>query len=121
MFSPPSGILDCESDGTDDEHRRGDRTGKYLELDVPKVGVVHARKPLPNAIPVLAGTVNSKITAQSRNDYLNLFLTNHLAPGTYETLLMRMMTEDLPGDSIMRVCRAIATSGTARPTWPSSS
>ncbi|MBV9869129.1 MAG: hypothetical protein JO214_00660 [Frankiaceae bacterium] len=119
MYDPPPGYPDCESDAEDfptpeDRH--------YRELEVEGVGVLHARKPLPNAIPALAGAANSKVSGQSRIDYLNIFIQNHLAPGEYEVLLAKMLDPetDLPEDAVLRVSRAIATAGSARPTVPSS-
>ena len=118
MFDPPPSYDDCESDADDAPTPAG---VKYLPIEVPGVGVVHARKPLPNAIPALAGAANAKISPRARTDYLTLFVQNHLAPGEYDALLARMMTdEDCPPDAVLRVSRAIATAGTARPTVPSS-
>ena len=86
------------------------------------MGTFNARKPLPNAIPALAGAANAKVSMASRMDYLTLFVRNHLAPGEYEELLARMLDpdNDIPDDAVLRVSRAIATTGTARPTVPSS-
>lgn len=117
MYQPPSGYVDCESDAEIDQERRGKSETKFHELDVPGVGVIHARRPLPNAIPAIANSANAKIGQQARIDHLDIFLQNHLAPGEFENLLERMMLEDdLPPDTMLRVSRAIATAGTARPT-----
>ena len=82
----------------------------------------HARKPLPNAIPVLAGAANSKVSPAARVGSLTIFIQNHLADGEAAELLARMMDpdEDLPEDAMLRVSRAIATEGSARPTRRSS-
>ena len=120
MFSPPPGYDDCESDAEADQEHRADVipiSAAFKEIDVPGVGLIHARRPLPNAIPALAGAANAKITPQRRLDYLDIFIQNHLAPGEFVDLLARMMTEDdMPPDTMLRVSRAIATQGTARPT-----
>lgn len=118
MFSPPPGYADCEADAEIDQDHRGDTASKYHEIDVAEVGIIHARRPLPNAIPALANAANAKISAQSRIDYLDLFVQNHLAPGEFEALLARMMDPDAdtPTDAMLKVSRAIATAGTARPT-----
>jgi hypothetical protein len=119
MFSPPPGYADCEADAErfDEDHARVTGRRRFHELDVPGVGKIHARRPLPNAIPALAGAANAKIGAQSRLDYLDIFIQNHLAPGEFEDLLRRMITDDdMPPDTMLRVSRAIATNGTARPT-----
>lgn len=118
MFSPPTGYVDCESDADADQERRGNLETKFHAVDVPGVGLIHARRPLPNAIPALANAANAKITAGSRLDYLVIFIQNHLAPGEGAELLARMLDPDteLPQDTMLRVSRAIATAGTARPT-----
>lgn len=112
-FDPPSGCIDCEADA----ENAPPNEGRFHEIDVADVGVIHARRPLPNAIPALSNAANAKVSDSSRVGYLNLFVQNHLKPGEYESLLMRMMTEDdMPADAMLRVSRAIATAGTARPT-----
>jgi len=120
LYDPPAGYDDCESDGEDNPTPPGH---PYRELVVDEVGTFHARKPLPNAIPVLAGAANSKVGPQSRVDYLTVFIQNHLAPGEYEELMARMMDPDevMPDDAVLRLSRAIATEGSARPTRRSSS
>ncbi|AGT12774.1 hypothetical protein PHELEMICH_38 [Mycobacterium phage Phelemich] len=113
-FEPPAGYLDCEADG----EAAPPNTGPFHEIEVADVGVIHARRPLPNAIPALSAAANPKVTDVSRLGHLNLFVQNHLAEGEFEHLLMRMMDpdQDLPPDTMLRVSRAIATAGTARPT-----
>lgn len=119
MYDPPPGYDDCESDG--DDHPTPPAKGYHL-IEVEDVGTFHARKPLPNAIPNLAGAANAKVSGAARIDYLTIFVQNHLAEGEAEALLARMMDPDqnLPEDAMLRVSRAIATQGTARPTVPSS-
>lgn len=119
MYDPPPGYVDCESDAADAPTPPG---VPFHEIEVEGVGTIHARKPLPNAIPALAGAANSKVSGQSRIDYLDIFVQNHLAEGEFEHLLSRMMDpdEEMPADAMLRVSRAIATAGSARPTRPSS-
>jgi hypothetical protein len=119
MYDPPPSFDDCESDADDAPTPPGH---PYHPLEVDGVGVIHARKPLPNAIPALAGAANSKVSAMRRIDHLDIFVQNHLAAGEFEMLLSRMMDPDgdMPPDAMLRVSRAIATAGTARPTVPSS-
>lgn len=119
MYEPPAGYDDCEADG-EDFPTPEDR--KFHAIAVEDVGVIHARKPLPNAIPALAGAANAKIDSLRRVDYLDVFVQNHLAPGEFEGLLHKMMEPDgnMPPDAMLRVSRAIATAGTGRPTRPSS-
>ena len=113
-FEPPAGYADCEADA----EASPANTGPFHEIEVADVGVIHARRPLPNAIPALSSAASPKVGDVSRIGYLNLFVQNHLAEGEYEDLLMRMMDpdRDMPPDTILRVSRAIATAGTARPT-----
>jgi len=114
LYDPPAAYDDCQSDA-DDAPTPPDHP--YREIEVEGVGLIHARKPLPNAIPALAGAANSKSTGQGRVDQLDIFVQAHLAPGEFEGLLARMMDPDveLPEDTMLRVSRAIATAGTARP------
>ncbi|UXE04412.1 hypothetical protein SEA_FUNSIZED_41 [Mycobacterium phage Funsized] len=119
MYDPPPGTEDCESDGEDHPTPPGH---PYRPIEVEGVGLIHARKPLPNAIPALAGAANGKVSAERRIDHLDIFVQNHLADGEFEMILARMMDpdNDMPPDTMLRVSRAIATQGTARPTQPSS-
>ena len=119
LYPPPPGYVDCESDAED--HPTPPERG-YHAIEVEGIGTFHARKPLPNAIPALAGAANAKVSSASRVDYLTIFVQNHLADGEAEALLARMMDpdEDIPEDAMLRVSRAIATAGSARPTPPSS-
>lgn len=119
MYDPPASYEDCESDAEDSPTPPGH---PYRELEVKGVGLLHARKPLPNAIPALAGAANAKVSGETRIDHLDIFVQNHLADGEFEALLARMMDPDtdMPPDSMLRVSRAIATAGTARPTRRSS-
>ncbi|AGT12937.1 hypothetical protein KAYACHO_33 [Mycobacterium phage KayaCho] len=120
MYDPPPGYDDCESDAEDHPTPPGH---PYRELVVDGIGMtLHARKPLPNAIPALAGAANSKVGPQMRIDQLDIFVQNHLAEGEFEQLLAKMMDpdQDMPPDTMLRVSRAIATAGTARPTRRSS-
>jgi hypothetical protein len=115
MYDPPPGYADMEGDADTAPY-----LDKFADLDVIGVGVVKARRPMPNAIPALAAAANSSIEAQARVDYLVLFVRNHLAPGELERIYHSMITGDTPADSMERIARAVATWGTARPTSPSS-
>lgn len=112
MYAPPPGYLDCEADAA----AAPDPTGPFRPIAVPGVGVFHARVPMPAAIHSLAMAVNPKTTDRERVDNLNHFIRQHLQPGEFDSLLVRMLTDDrLPEDAMLRVSRAIATAGTARP------
>lgn len=115
MYDPPPGYDDMNGDAD-----VGPSSTRFDELEVPGVGTVRARRPLPNATSALAMAANSKIDAQARSDYLVLFVRNHLDEGELERIYHTMITGDLPTDSIERIARAVATWGTARPTQPSS-
>jgi hypothetical protein len=119
MYDPPPGYEDCEADADAHPTPPG---WPYRELEVDGVGTLHARRPLPNAIPALAGAARSKISPESRIDHLDIFVQNHLADGEFEQLLASMMDpdQDMPPDTMLRVSRAIATAGSARPTRRSS-
>ena len=97
MYDPPPGYADMEGDA--DSWREVCQEGwSWRDLDVEGVGVVSARRPMPNAIPALASAANSKIDAQARVDYLVLFVRNHLAPGEMERIYHGMITGDTPAD-----------------------
>ncbi|SLE68114.1 Uncharacterised protein [Mycobacteroides abscessus subsp. massiliense] len=115
MYDPPDSFDDMLGDAD-----LVPQTGPFVPLEIPGVGVVRARRPMPNAVPVLAMSVNAKIDVVDKQGYLTLFLQNHLESGEHERILVTMMGGELPADSMGRVARAIATWGTARPTLPSS-
>lgn len=117
IHEPPPGFDDLLADAQDVEAR-----GAFHDLDVPGVGTVRARKPMPNAAANLSMSVNAKIETATQTRYLRLFVETHLADGEFERLMVEMLDpdRDLPGDTVGRVARCIATWGTARPTVPSS-
>ena len=117
LYEPPPGFDDLLGDCEDVEDR-----GVFHDLEVPGVGVVRARKPMPNAAGALSMSVNAKIKTHAQAGYLTLFVRNHLAEDEFERLTVEMMDpdRDLPSDTIARVARCISTWGTARPTVPSS-
>ena len=114
-FQPPPGYEDMDSDAV------GAPTSKrYLELEVPRVGTVLARKPMPNAVPALAMAANSKAGTAVQAEHLARFVNEHLDEGEFERLLFGMMMGEMPDDTVARTARAISTWGTPRPTGPSS-
>lgn len=117
IYEPPPGYLDLQFDAEDVEDR-----GVFHDLDVPGVGTVRARKPMPKAADVLAKSINAKIDRHAQVEYQALFVRNHLEDGEYERLTVEMIDpdRDLPADTVARVARCIATWGTPRPTVPSS-
>lgn len=112
MFDPPAGHKDLEADAA----RAPERTDPYRELTVPGLGVFYAREPLPASAAALAMAANPDIDAEHRSGYLKAFIEQHLQSGEFENLLVRMILDDtVPGDATLRLVRAIATQGTARP------
>jgi hypothetical protein len=110
MFDPPEGFDDMLGDAV-----LAPLTGPVLDLDVPDVGVVRARRPMPRSAAALAMSGNPKITPEERHQHLTQFVRDHLEDGEYERLLSGMMADELPGDTITLVARELATWGTARP------
>lgn len=112
MSEPPDGIVDMLADA----EFLPPPTHPFKELNVPDVGVVHARRPMPNAAANLAMSENSKLKGDVRQDHRIRFLRDHLAPGEHERMTVAMMRGDMPHDATEKVVRAVATWGTARPT-----
>lgn len=115
MYDAPPGFDDMLADA-----QRRPAAGRFHPLEVPDVGTVMARKPMPGAAAALAMAANSKIDAMARQNYLVLFVKNHLGDATYEDVLYRMLVGELPETAVEKIARAVATWGTARPTSPSS-
>lgn len=115
MYTPPSGYVDMEADA-----ERDGRTGPYHPLEVPKVGVVQARYPLPNAIPALSMAASAKIGDKERLDYLTKFVMNHITDEEFDRISYEMAMCRLPADTFPRIATALAKWGTPRPTVPSS-
>lgn len=118
MHEPPDGYEDLLHDSGGDVPRPA--TSGFRELDVPTVGVVLARPPLPNAAGALAMAANAKIDGMSQLNYLTLMIRNHLAPGELERILVGQMNSQYPADAVQQIARAVCTWGTARPTRRSS-
>lgn len=90
-------------------------TGRYEILEVPRVGKIAARRPTPRSAAALAQATNSKVKAHDRLGYFNLFIGDHVPPEQVESILLRMITDEIEQDAMQRVSRAVATWGTARP------
>lgn len=115
MYEPPPGFDDMLGDA-----ELVPMEGPFRTLEVPGVGSVLARRPMPRSTAALAMSANAKIDATARQDYLTLFVRNHLADGEYERLMVAMINGEAPPDTLGRVARSISTWGTARPMLPSS-
>lgn len=115
MYDPPAGFEDILTDA-----EQSDNLGSWATLEVEGVASFRARKPMPNAVAVLGNAVQAKISDSSRNDYIGLFVQNHLTSKSLDKLMVGMMTGRYPEDAVSRVCRALSIWGTARPTLPSS-
>lgn len=114
MFDPPPGYDDMAGDAEDHP-----AVGPYRELMVEGVGVVKARKPLPNAIPVLASAVQAKIKKAERQHHMLRFVRTHLADGELERIGEAMLDDDtgsIDPNATQLIAQAIAGWGTPRPT-----
>lgn len=87
----------------------------YTVLDIPEVGPVKARRPMPDAVALLAMASNPKIAAQDRLNYIVRFARRHIDEADLEQVFLDMMLDRLPANTIELVARALATWGTARP------
>jgi len=113
MFRPPPGYVDCEADAAIERPHL--EPGRYRVITVAGVGVIHARRPLASAVAAVAAAANPKTSDRDRNDWLHRFIETHLQPGELDALLIAMITEDYPADTLLRVARAIAVEDTGRP------
>lgn len=112
----PAGYTDFDADAD----QAIDPPPRYRPVTVDGVGVVMARRPLPNAIKVLHIAFRAGTVAE-QEAHLRRFILNHTPPGELRRLCDRMIVEpDLPPDTIARTAQAIVTADTARPTKPSS-
>lgn len=114
-YQAPASFEDAFSDSHDDTRR-----SPFRDLEVPGVGTFQARKPMPNAVGVLGNAVNSKIGEDERNNYIGLFVQNHLSDESFDDLLEGMSRGRYGVDAVQEVCQAISTWGTSRPTRRSS-
>ena len=113
MYSPPAGFEDIFTDA-----EQTDNLGPWATLEVEGVDSFRCRRPMPRAVAVLGNATKSKISEQSRNDYVGLFVSQHMSKKSLDKLLVGMMTGRYPVDATARVCQALAIWGTARPTVP---
>lgn len=113
MYDPPPGYADLMSDAQDAPAP----SNRFHDLRVDGgVGVVRARKPMPNATAALSHSANAKLPVDRKLGYINMFVQNHVADGEFNRLLTGMVLGQLPEDTMQRVTRAISTWGTERPT-----
>jgi hypothetical protein len=110
VFDPPPGHLDLLGDAETAEF-----SPRFDPLEVPGVGSLLARRPMPNAAATLAMTANPKLDNDARAEYAIRFVTDHLGDGELERVYVAMMTGDTPTDALERITIAVATWGTARP------
>lgn len=117
MWEPPKGFDDMLGDA----QLIQPYTGEFAPLTVTDVGAVLARRPRPDAVPLLAMSVNPDIdpdkdkTATAQSHYATLFVRNHIEPHDHERILAAMVSDDMPDNTIGLLGRALATWGTARP------
>ena len=110
MFEPPPGYEDLLADA---EAHPG--VSEFEAWTVPGVGLVSARRPMPDAVALLAMASNSVLDAPSRIDYMMRFIHVHVSEADVERVLFDMMAGDLPANAMDRMVRSIVTWGTARP------
>lgn len=115
VYSPPAGFTDALSDAENSPNQAG-----FHPLEVPGVDTFLCRKPMANAVGAIGNAVNSKISEEERNNYIGLFVRNHLSEDAWDQLTEGMMRGRYPSNAVGEVCRAISTWGTARPTRRSS-
>jgi len=111
MFDPPPGFADFLGDG-----ELAVPLELFRDVDVPKVGVVHARRPGPGAAPILAMSVHNELDNQTCRDYLIRFLLAHLGEEELQRICAVIITkgQTMPDDAVERIGQAIATWGTGR-------
>lgn len=110
MFDPPAGFNDMLGDADDAPH-----SDRFTALTVPGVGVVVARKPMPAAIPLIAGSVNAEVPDTRRPEYAARFVQTHLGEGEWERIHEAMLDDAAPDTAVQDIAAAVATWGTARP------
>lgn len=110
MFDPPPGYADMLGDAATAAF-----ADRYGVLDVPGIGLVSARRPMPNATAALAMAGNVAISDTDRSDYVVMFVRDHLHPDDLERIFMEMALSEAPANSVELIARAVATWGTARP------
>lgn len=112
MYDPPAGFEDLLADAANCVRDQG----PYRDVEVVGMGTFRARRVIPGSAGALAMSANAKIETGAKAGYLNLFLQNHLADGEYLRMVEGMIEGRYPDDAVVRVTRALATQGTARPT-----
>jgi hypothetical protein len=112
VYDPPPGYVDM----LDDAEREGATVSHlFHDLDVKDVGIVRARKPMPNSVAALSMAANSTAGKESQADYLVLFVQNHLEPGEMDRILWSMVMGEMPAVTLNLISQAICTWGTPRP------
>jgi hypothetical protein len=134
MFDPPPGFEDLLADAAAVEI-----TGEMVDIEIPHVGVVEARRPMPRAAAALSMATNTKLLPRDQIKhpadislaerdiadkarlhavqmrYFTQFVIDHIGLQEYERVCEAMIAGDVVEDAIKRVSRVIATWGTARP------
>lgn len=106
----PPGYDDLAGDAEQHAERHPE-TSPFHDLNVEGVGIIRARYPLPNAVPVLVSAYRSK---EQHIAGIKRFIDHHVEDG-HRPLLQGMMLGQYPYDTLERVAAAIATRGSARP------
>lgn len=87
----------------------------WVKHDVPQIGTITARRPLPDGAALLAMAANPKEGHSKQVEHMLRFVSHHVSPEDIEQVYFRMMMDELPADSVERLARSVATWGTARP------
>lgn len=82
---------------------------------------LQARVPSPLALRAFTAALSSKVSTKTRTEHMSRFIQQHLAPDSLTIYLEYPMDPDavLDDKAMFRVFKAIATSGTSRPSGPS--
>lgn len=110
MFEPPPGYDDMLADADESIY-----TSAWVTFEVPQLGEIKARRPMPDAAAQLAMAANPKIGHSKQIEHLMRFVSDHVAAEDLERLSFAMMMDEAPADSLEKLARAVATWGTARP------
>lgn len=110
MFEPPPGYEDMLADAEESIY-----SSAWVNLDVPQIGTVKARRPLPDGAALLAMAANPKIGHAKQVEYLMRFVNHHVSAEDVERVYFAMMMDEMPADAVERLSRAVATWGTSRP------
>jgi len=114
MWEPPPGFKDLLGDA---DRWTPSVDDAFEELEVPIVGVIHARRPRPVSVAKLSMVNNRKVKPEDQKRYFDSFVIDHIGQDEFERIALELMmsTTNYEVDALQRIARAVATWGTARP------